>query len=128
MYKYKLILTVRIFFLNLIVQDPLHSFWANFPPFSPHVSPCRPGVTTHGGATPCVHRAPGGQSTSDLHTVMVCHKEKTHGGKKKKRVKGREEMATQKKTQKKNILKQYRKLIAVLPNICSKSRVTKVKK
>merc|ERR1712177_117072 len=37
----------------------------------------------------------------------------------------KEEMATQKKTQKKNILKQYRKLIAVLPNICSKSRVSK---
>ena len=84
-------------------------------------------MTTH-GATPCVCRAPGGQSTLDLQTErMVCHKGKTAGEKRKKRLKGREEMATQKKTQKKNILKQYRKLIAVLPNICSKSRVTKVK-
>merc|ERR1711997_147568 len=57
--------------------------------------------------------------------AMVCHKEKTAGARRKKMVKGREEMATKKKTQKKNILKQYRKLIAVLPNICSKSRVSK---
>merc|ERR1712243_428361 len=70
-------------------------------------------------------RSKHGASTPDLLTVMVSHKEKTDGGKKKKRAKGREEMSTQKKTQKKNILKQYRKLIAVLPNICSKSRVTK---
>merc|ERR1712154_301801 len=59
---------------------------------------------------------------------MVCHKEEIRDGRCIKRKKGGGEVtatALKKKTQKKNILKQYRKLIAVLPNICSKSRVSK---
>eukprot|EP00090_Calanus_glacialis_P039742 TRINITY_DN6920_c0_g1_i1.p1 TRINITY_DN6920_c0_g1~~TRINITY_DN6920_c0_g1_i1.p1 ORF type:complete len:104 (-),score=44.79 TRINITY_DN6920_c0_g1_i1:77-388(-) len=59
---------------------------------------------------------------------MVCQKGEGRGG----MCEGRREKegdvtrrAKKRKTQKKDIIKQYRKLIAVLPNICSKTKVSK---
>ena len=60
---------------------------------------------------------------------MVCTKGGSTGGMCEGRREGGGEVAgrgKKRKHQKKNILKQYRKLIAVLPNICSKSKVSKV--